>query len=230
MSSTPMDGAALKVYGRTWIEIGRPRQGMAYDMLCKEAHKIVVRARAYMQRRGMLSTFEADDDEPVQAAVLAALEALPRWDPDKGALYTFLFPYVRSAMLDAARDKRQHGIGSRAVSGRVRVVSIDAPTADDALTSFIELVSSDGIGRTGAGAAYMPDIGSMEDPEAVAQRDELAQRVLSQLSMQELRLLRALQRGETLPDIAKRRKISTRTAQRMLSRIIAVVKEASNDT
>ncbi len=66
-----------------------------------------------MQINDRLSTVEAFDMDAIQEANLAALTALPQWEPVRGTLATWLVPHIKGSLLDYANTHTNGGIGSK---------------------------------------------------------------------------------------------------------------------
>lgn len=68
-------------------------------------------ARQWLNERGAFDSdgpeFQSIDDAQ-NAAVLAAIEAVDRWDPDKGALSTFLRHRIKGEIADTMRREARH--------------------------------------------------------------------------------------------------------------------------
>jgi RNA polymerase sigma factor for flagellar operon FliA len=68
--------------------------------------RLVIYVYSQLKRIGYLTYLPAGMEmDVIQAGNLAALGAIPRWNPDKGKFSTFLVPRIRGAMLDYAADQ-----------------------------------------------------------------------------------------------------------------------------
>lgn len=84
-----------------------------------------------MQANDRLLTVESFDMDAIQDANLAALEALPSWDPVRGTLATWLVPHIKGALLDYANTHTNGGIGSK--HNKLIQVAIDEVVASEEL-------------------------------------------------------------------------------------------------
>ncbi len=84
--------------------------------LWSQATKIVLFTLAKMKRSGRLPTVGYDDLDAIQEANLVVGEMLPKWDPDRGTLATYLVPSIRGTLLNYANTHLNGGIGSKHVS------------------------------------------------------------------------------------------------------------------
>lgn len=84
-----------------------------------------------MQANDRLLTVEAFDMDAIQEANLAALSALPNWDPVRGTLATWLVPHIKGALLDYANTHTNGGIGSK--HNKLIQVAIDEVVASEEL-------------------------------------------------------------------------------------------------
>lgn len=82
-----------------------------------------------MMKKDKLQTVEAFDMDAIQEANLAALQALPNWDPMRGTLATWLIPHIRGALLDYANTHTNGGIGSK--HNKLVQVAIDEVVASE---------------------------------------------------------------------------------------------------
>lgn len=85
-----------------------------------------------MQARDRLVTVEAFDMDAIQEANMAALEALPNWDPMRGTLATWLVPHIKGSLLDYANTHTNGGIGSK--HNKLIQVAIDEVIAQEELS------------------------------------------------------------------------------------------------
>jgi RNA polymerase sigma factor (sigma-70 family) len=69
--------------------------------------------------------------DAIQEANLAALSALPSWEPVRGTLATWLVPHIRGALLDYANTHTSGGIGSK--HNKLIQVAIDEVVASEEL-------------------------------------------------------------------------------------------------
>lgn len=56
-----------------------------------------------MKRQGTFGSIP--DMDVIQVGNVAALAAIPKWNPDKGTFSTYLYPYIRGAMLNFMKDE-----------------------------------------------------------------------------------------------------------------------------
>lgn len=84
-----------------------------------------------MQANDRLLTVEAFDMDALQEANLAAMEALPKWNPVLGTLATWLVPHIKGALLDYANTHTNGGIGSK--HNKLIQVAIDEVVASEEL-------------------------------------------------------------------------------------------------
>lgn len=84
-----------------------------------------------LQAKSKLETVEPMDMDAIQEANLAALAALPNWDPVRGTLATWLIPHIRGALLDYANTHTNGGIGSK--HNKLIQVAIDEVVASEEL-------------------------------------------------------------------------------------------------
>jgi hypothetical protein len=70
-----------------------------------------------------------DDMDAIQSANLAAGLALERWEPERGALSTFLYPAIRGALLTYTDVELTKGLPSRPTSLN-DIAASDSYTAD----------------------------------------------------------------------------------------------------
>lgn len=75
-----------------------------------EAASIAKREALLQAATGRLPAAVLWNDDCISEAVLAALEALPRWKPAQGALPAFLRPRIRGAILAYLRRERLRGM------------------------------------------------------------------------------------------------------------------------
>lgn len=103
------------------------------------------------------------NDDLIQQGALALGEALARWQPDRGALSTFIVAAIRGAVLDFMAASRSGGMGRRALALQPLPPDTDAP--GDEAEDYQAADGSLHYGRTG----YTPD--GYEDPAARVERD-----------------------------------------------------------
>jgi DNA-directed RNA polymerase specialized sigma24 family protein len=96
---------------RLWLEASK---------VCCEHFKRIVQRGAF--------PLTLDDMDPLQAAIAAAGEALPRWQPSRGSLETFLWPIVLRECATHVHFVRSAGIGSPAVT----IETAELPESDEA--------------------------------------------------------------------------------------------------
>lgn len=100
--------------------------------LQQQALLIVLYVFQRMQARDRLATVEAFDMDAIQEANMAALEALPKWEPVRGTLATWLIPHIKGALLDYANTHTNGGIGSK--HNKLIQVAIDEVIASEELS------------------------------------------------------------------------------------------------
>jgi RNA polymerase sigma factor (sigma-70 family) len=89
-----------------------------------------------MQTKSRLESVEPLDMDAIQEANLAALQALPNWDPVRGTLATWLIPHIRGALLDYANTHTNGGIGSK--HNKLIQVAIDEVVASEEIIGAAE--------------------------------------------------------------------------------------------
>lgn len=99
--------------------------------LQEQALLLVAHVFRRMQANDRLLTVEAFDMDAIQEANLAALSALPNWDPVRGTLATWLVPHIKGALLDYANTHTNGGIGSK--HNKLIQVAIDEVVASEEL-------------------------------------------------------------------------------------------------
>lgn len=109
----------------------RIRQNWCYLQLQNQALLLVMFIFQKMMDKSKLETVEAFDMDAIQEANLAALTALPNWDPIRGTLATWLIPHIRGALLDYANTHTNGGIGSK--HNKLIQVAIDEVVASEEL-------------------------------------------------------------------------------------------------
>lgn len=105
--------------------------GVAFRKLQEQALLLVMFIFQKMMNKDKLQTVEAFDMDAIQEANLAALSALPKWDPVQGTLATWLIPHIRGALLDYANTHTNGGIGSK--HNKLIQVAIDEVVASEEL-------------------------------------------------------------------------------------------------
>jgi RNA polymerase sigma factor (sigma-70 family) len=107
---------------------GEIRAAMA-ARLQEQALLLVAHVFRRMQARDRLVTVDAFDMDALQEANMAALEALPKWQPVRGTLATWLVPHIKGALLDYANTHTSGGIGSK--HNKLIQVAIDEVIAQE---------------------------------------------------------------------------------------------------
>lgn len=92
----------------TPTEARKARDGLQSQTLLLVAHVF-----KRMQANDRLLTVESFDMDAIQEANVAALQALPDWEPVRGTLATWLVPHIKGALLDYANTHTNGGIGSK---------------------------------------------------------------------------------------------------------------------
>lgn len=100
--------------------------------LSGQALLLVAHVFRRMQSRDRMATVEAFDMDAIQEANMAALEALPKWDPLRGTLATWLVPHIKGSLLDYANTHTNGGIGSK--HSKLIQVAIDEVIASEELS------------------------------------------------------------------------------------------------
>lgn len=131
----------------------------ARNRLWLDSLKFVIFVR--MKMRSSLPFVRLDDMDMIQEGNLAAGLALERWDPEKGALSTWLYPHVRGAFLNYA---------GKETKAEQTAISLDAPVTPESRAEVIEHMQ-------GADLEEPPKLGELltydahvfEDPEIVTE-------------------------------------------------------------
>jgi len=117
---------------RKLAEIAKHNDGFAGFKLQEQALLLVAHVFRRMQANDRLLTVEAFDMDALQEANIAALEALPKWEPLRGTLATWLVPHIKGALLDYANTHTSGGIGSK--HNKLIQVAIDEVIAQEELS------------------------------------------------------------------------------------------------
>jgi RNA polymerase sigma factor (sigma-70 family) len=100
--------------------------------LQSQALLLVTHVFRRMQLHDRLATVEAFDMDAIQDANMAALEALPKWEPTLGTLATWLVPHIKGSLLDYANTHTNGGIGSK--HNKLIQVAIDEVIAQEEIS------------------------------------------------------------------------------------------------
>ncbi len=116
-------------------------------------------------------------EDCLQEGILEALRVLPTWNPDKGRLITFLFPWVRGA-IGAYLSKQQNG-GTGGKDAAPRMISLQDEVRgiedfDGEPLTYEDIVS------------YPEPPECLGDPLAELLREEEQQRMVPELAVQDL--------------------------------------------
>lgn len=106
---------------------------------------------ANLKKGGQLKGYDFDDEDLISVGLLAAVKTFKRWNPEQGALSTFLVPRIRGAILDYVNTEVSHGMGGK--TARVCVLSLDSP----------ETTNPESSGETNSSDATDVEVGTFVD-------------------------------------------------------------------
>lgn len=198
----------------------------ARTKLNEQALLIVVHVFQRMQARDRLATVDAFDMDALQEASVEAMAAVPKWDPLRGTLATWIIPHVKGALLNYANTHTNGGIGSK--HNKLVQVAIDEVIASEELSE-----AQDSPGMESSVPITLEESLAYEEDLVIpsAEHDALLQQVNEHAWMvRDGAMLMAHYLQEmSIKDLARVYEVSQDTIRRRLANAVADLASAVND-